>query len=73
MSLIRRLTPLRSRLLVLLAFFGPGSITANVGNKAGGIATYSVAGARYGYRLLCMLALTGSLVNGRHLPGLPGA
>ena len=29
---------------------GPGIITANVDNDAGGIATYSVAGARFGYR-----------------------
>jgi Mn2+/Fe2+ NRAMP family transporter len=31
---------------------GPGIITANVDNDAGGIATYSVAGAHYGYALL---------------------
>lgn len=34
---------------------GPGIITANVDNDAGGITTYSVAGARYGYSLLFML------------------
>jgi NRAMP (natural resistance-associated macrophage protein)-like metal ion transporter len=31
---------------------GPGIITANVDNDAGGITTYSLAGAIYGYRLL---------------------
>jgi Mn2+/Fe2+ NRAMP family transporter len=31
---------------------GPGIITANVDNDAGGIATYSVAGAHFGYSLL---------------------
>jgi Mn2+/Fe2+ NRAMP family transporter len=36
---------------------GPGIITANVDNDAGGITTYSVAGAHYGYELLWMLPL----------------
>ncbi len=40
------------RILVIAAVVGPGIITANVGNNAGGIATYSMAGASYGYRLL---------------------
>lgn len=31
---------------------GPGIITANVDNDAGGIATYSVAGAHFGYSML---------------------
>jgi len=42
----------------MLAFFaivGPGIITANVDNDAGGIATYSLAGAQYGYVLLWTL------------------
>jgi Mn2+/Fe2+ NRAMP family transporter len=41
----------------LLAVVGPGIITANVDNDAGGITTYSVAGARYGYDLLWLLPL----------------
>jgi NRAMP (natural resistance-associated macrophage protein)-like metal ion transporter len=53
----QRLKPLRTRLLVLLAVIGPGIITANVDNDAGGITTYSVAGAHYGYSLLWMLVL----------------
>jgi NRAMP (natural resistance-associated macrophage protein)-like metal ion transporter len=40
------------RLVVLGAVVGPGIITANVDNDAGGITTYSLAGAIYGYRLL---------------------
>lgn len=36
---------------------GPGLITANAGNDAGAIATYSSAGARYGYSLLWMILL----------------
>lgn len=40
------------RLLMFLAIMGPGIITANVDNDAGGIATYSVCGAHFGYNLL---------------------
>src|SRR5499427_2909326 len=42
-------TRLRSRLLVFFAVLGPGFITAMVDNDAGGIITYSQAGARWGY------------------------
>ncbi len=55
MAFFKRLKPFRTRLLILLAVIGPGIITANVDNDAGGITTYSVAGARYGYSLLFML------------------
>ena len=47
----------RSRLLVFLAIMGPGLITANADNDAGGITTWSVAGAHYGYQLLWVLLL----------------
>lgn len=57
MTLGQRLRPLRIRLLLLLSVLGPGIITANVDNDAGGIATYSVAGAHYGYSLMWMLPL----------------
>jgi Mn2+/Fe2+ NRAMP family transporter len=40
------------RIALLAAVIGPGVITANVDNDAGGITTYSLAGATYGYRLL---------------------
>ena len=43
------------RILLFLAVLGPGFITANVDNDAGGIYTYSLAGARYGYALLWTL------------------
>jgi Mn2+/Fe2+ NRAMP family transporter len=39
-------------LLIFLSVMGPGIITANVDNDAGGIATYSVAGAHFGYSTL---------------------
>ncbi|MFC1703801.1 Nramp family divalent metal transporter [Candidatus Omnitrophota bacterium] len=38
--------------LIFLAIMGPGIITANVDNDAGGITTYSVCGASFGYSLL---------------------
>ena len=42
----------RTSLLVLVAVLGPGFITANVDNDAGGIYTYATAGAQFGYALL---------------------
>jgi len=57
MDLWLRLKPYRIRLLLLLSVIGPGIITANVDNDAGGITTYSVAGANYGYTLLWMMPL----------------
>ena len=40
------------RFFTYLAVLGPGIIAANAGNDASGIATYSTAGAAYGYALL---------------------
>jgi len=42
---------------IMLAVLGPGIITGNVDNDAGGITTYSVIGARFGYSMLWMLLL----------------
>src|ERR1700752_4816979 len=42
----------QTRILLFLAVLGPGFITANVDNDAGGILTYSGAGAQFGYSLL---------------------
>ena len=47
-----------SPVLKLMAVLGPGLIAANAGNDAGGVATYSQAGASYGYNLLWALAIT---------------
>jgi Mn2+/Fe2+ NRAMP family transporter len=43
------------RIWLFLAIIGPGLVTANVDNDAGGIATYSIAGASFGYKLLWTL------------------
>jgi NRAMP (natural resistance-associated macrophage protein)-like metal ion transporter len=42
---------------IMLAILGPGIITGNVDNDAGGITTYSVIGARFGYSMLWMLVV----------------
>lgn len=47
----------KKRLALFLAAIGPGLIAANADNDAGGIATYSVAGATFGYGLLWVLTL----------------
>src|SRR5579883_2199150 len=47
--MILTLKRIRYQLLMFLAVVGPGLITANVDNDAGGIFTYSAAGARWGY------------------------
>jgi Mn2+/Fe2+ NRAMP family transporter len=45
----------RTRILIFFAVVGPGFITANVDNDAGGIWTYSAAGAQFGHALLWSL------------------
>jgi NRAMP (natural resistance-associated macrophage protein)-like metal ion transporter len=64
----------RSRIVLVLAVIGPGFITANVDNDAGGIATYSVAGAQYGYSLLwMMIPITIALVIVQEMASRMGA
>jgi Mn2+/Fe2+ NRAMP family transporter len=43
------------KLLIILAVFGPATITAMADNDAGGVATYSIAGAKLGYPILFIL------------------
>jgi NRAMP (natural resistance-associated macrophage protein)-like metal ion transporter len=53
----------RTRLILVFAVLGPGFITANVDNDAGGILTYSSAGAQFGYTLLwTMIPITLALI-----------
>jgi NRAMP (natural resistance-associated macrophage protein)-like metal ion transporter len=54
-DLQKRIRSLRRRLTLLLAVVGPGLITSNVDNDAGGISVYTQAGAQYGYALLWSL------------------
>jgi len=52
----------RYRWALFFAAIGPGIITANADNDAGGITTYSLAGAQFGYGMLWVLfAITISL------------
>ena len=48
---------LGKRLLIFLSVFGPATITAMADNDAGGVATYSVAGAKLGYPILFPLLI----------------
>ncbi len=52
---MRWLKSWKTRTLLIFAVVGPGFITANVDNDAGGIYTYSSAGAQFGYGLLWSL------------------
>lgn len=64
----------RTRLFFLLAVVGPGFITANVDNDAGGIYTYSFAGARFGYSLLwTVIPMTVALVVIQEMSARMGA
>jgi len=67
-------TKRRLPLLAILGVIGPGIIAASAGNDAGGISTYSVAGARYGYAMLwMMLAMTPSFMIVQEMAGRMGA
>jgi Mn2+/Fe2+ NRAMP family transporter len=64
----------RVRVAMFLAVVGPGFITASVDNDAGGIATYSVAGAQFGYTLLwTMIPITVALVIIQEMSSRMGA
>lgn len=71
MPLVRRL---RGRLLAFFAVLGPGFITAMVDNDAGGIFTYSEAGARWGYvPLWTLLPITLLLIVSQEMCSRMGA
>jgi NRAMP (natural resistance-associated macrophage protein)-like metal ion transporter len=64
----------RIRILLFLAVLGPGFITANVDNDAGGILTYSQAGAQFGYLLLwTMVPITLALIVVQEMSARMGA
>ena len=56
-SRIAKLPRWLKAVLGLLAILGPGLISANAGNDAGGIITYASAGAQFGYRTLFLMVL----------------
>ena len=68
------LKSLRSRITIFLAVLGPGFITANVDNDAGGIYTYSQAGARWGYLpLWTLIPITLALIVAQEMCSRMGA
>src|SRR5579863_6115700 len=54
-NILRRTRMTRRRLALFLAVVGPGLITSNVDNDAGGITTYTTVGAHFGYTMLWSL------------------
>src|SRR5512136_235151 len=57
-----------------LSIIGPGIITANVDNDAGGITTYSLAGSLYGYSLLwALIPITLALIVVQEMVARMGA
>src|ERR1041384_671660 len=64
----------KARILLVLAVVGPGFITANVDNDAGGIFVYSQAGAQFGYTLLwTMIPITIALIVVQEMAARMGA
>ncbi len=50
-------SPVFRRVILFLSVFGPATITAMADNDAGGVATYSIAGAKLGYPILFPLLI----------------
>src|SRR5438132_9007906 len=64
----------KARVALFFAVVGPGFVTANVDNDAGGIFTYSQAGAQFGYSLLwTMIPITIALVIVQEMSSRMGA
>ncbi len=62
------------QILLFFSVVGPGFITANVDNDAGGIYTYSAAGAQFGHMLLwTMIPITIALIVVQEMSARMGA
>jgi NRAMP (natural resistance-associated macrophage protein)-like metal ion transporter len=62
------------QVVLFLGVIGPGLITANVDNDAGGITTYSLAGAQFGTRMLwTLIPITIALVVVQEMAARMGA
>ncbi|MGH7728837.1 MAG: Nramp family divalent metal transporter [Vulcanimicrobiaceae bacterium] len=70
----RRRPSLWRSLVMFFSIIGPGIITANADNDVGGIATYSLAGAQFGYTMLWLLIpLTVALIVTQEMCARMGA
>ena len=56
-------SPAMQRLAIILAVFGPATITAMADNDASGVATYSIAGSQLGYPILFLLLIVTVLLG----------
>src|SRR6202045_2991319 len=64
----------KTQTLLLLAVIGPGFITANVDNDAGGIYPYSFPGAQFGYKpLFTIIPMTLALIVIQEMSARMGA
>jgi NRAMP (natural resistance-associated macrophage protein)-like metal ion transporter len=71
---MRYLRRWKTQILLFFAVVGPGFITANVDNDAGGIYTYSAAGAQFGHLLLwTMIPITVALIVVQEMSARMGA
>jgi Mn2+/Fe2+ NRAMP family transporter len=71
---MRWLQSWKTRILLILAVVGPGFITANVDNDAGGIYVYSLNGAKFGYSLLwSLIPITLALIVVQEMSARMGA
>lgn len=65
---------MKKKIFLILSVIGPGIITANVDNDAGGITTYSLAGAQFGYSLLwTLIPVTVALIIVQEMAARMGA
>jgi NRAMP (natural resistance-associated macrophage protein)-like metal ion transporter len=70
----RRRSRIWRTVLLMAGLLGPGFITASAGNDVGGIATYSSAGAQYGYKLLwTLIPITIALIVVQEMAARMGA
>jgi NRAMP (natural resistance-associated macrophage protein)-like metal ion transporter len=69
----RRRTRILRSIMFVVGILGPGFITASAGNDVGGIATYSLAGAQFGYKILwTMVPITVALIVVQEMAGRMG-
>lgn len=63
--ILRRLfsIPAMQKIILFFSVFGPATVTAMADNDAGGVATYSVAGATLGYPILFLLLIITPLLG----------